>query len=68
MAGPEADGTDAGVAGRESVRRPEPPPIRTLCMICGAVLVDVPLDARGVSHGVCSAEEWAAWRKDKRDE
>jgi hypothetical protein len=34
-------------------------PIRTVCAWCSAqnrpaaVLVDVPLDARGVSHGIC---------------
>jgi hypothetical protein len=34
-------------------------PIRTVCAWCAvqnrpaAVLVDVPLDARGVSHGIC---------------
>lgn len=27
--------------------------IRTLCAWCGAVLVDVPMDARGISHGIC---------------
>ena len=36
-------------------------PIRTVCCYCVgygkaiAVIVDVPLDARGLSHGLCSA-------------
>jgi hypothetical protein len=28
--------------------------MRTLCAWCRRVLVDVPEDARGVSHGICS--------------
>ena len=42
----------------ESIRR-QASPIRTVCAWCAAqnrpaaVLVDVPLDARGVSHGIC---------------
>ena len=42
----------------ESIRR-QAIPIRTVCAWCAAqnrpaaVLVDVPLDARGVSHGIC---------------
>ncbi|MGE0594566.1 MAG: hypothetical protein AB7G23_02875 [Vicinamibacterales bacterium] len=38
-----------------------PRPIRTLCAWCpgfgreAAVLVDVPLDDRGISHGICPA-------------
>ncbi len=31
----------------------EPLPMRAVCMFCRAVLVDVPEDARGVSHGLC---------------
>jgi hypothetical protein len=40
-------------------RQAMPLPIRTVCAWCAAqnrpaaVLVDVPLDARGVSHGIC---------------
>jgi hypothetical protein len=40
-------------------RQAMPPPIRTVCAWCAAqnrpaaVLVDVPLDARGISHGIC---------------
>jgi hypothetical protein len=27
--------------------------VRTLCCVCGFVLVDVPADERGISHGFC---------------
>ncbi len=41
-------------------RTSTPRPIRTVCLSCGTVLVDVPEDARGVSHGACSAACWQA--------
>lgn len=37
-----------------------PHPIRTVCAGCGAVLVDVPEDDRGVSHGACAIACWEA--------
>jgi hypothetical protein len=42
-----------------TIRRRQARPIRTVCAWCAtldrpaAVLVDVPLDARGMSHGIC---------------
>ena len=44
------------------------PPIRTVCMCCGAVIVDVPEDARGVSHGVCDMACWQQWSAARRAE
>ena len=44
---------------RQRIRRAAPRPIRTICAWCAshdkpaAVLVDVPLDDRGLSHGIC---------------
>jgi hypothetical protein len=49
------------VARRRITERPAVRPIRTLCAWCAghdrpaAVLVDVPIDDRGVSHGICAA-------------
>ena len=44
------------------------PPIRTVCMCCGAVLVDVPEDERMVSHGVCDMACWQQWSAARRAE
>jgi hypothetical protein len=43
-------------------------PIRIVCAWCRAVLVDVPEDERGTSHGMCRACEEAWWlqRRDPR--
>jgi hypothetical protein len=44
---------------RRTIPRRQARPIRTVCAWCAtldrpaAVLVDVPLDARGMSHGIC---------------
>jgi hypothetical protein len=62
------------VAGRRRItERPVMRPIRTVCAWCAgddrpvAVLVDVPIDDRGLSHGICPAcrtklrsDSWAA--------